>query len=52
MKVLQPFDVLGLLKSSEASGFPLSLSPSERAFVSRLKEEDNPVLLVAELKSF
>lgn len=52
VKVLQPFDVLGLLKSSEASGFPLSLSPSERAFVSRLKEEDNPVLLVAELKPF
>ena len=52
VKVIQPFETLRLLKMMKKYQRPLRLSADDRRFVSRLHEEDNPVLLVVDLKPF
>lgn len=48
IKVIQPFDILRLLKLNKR----IVLSQQEQALVNSIKEEDNPILVKVKLKHF
>ena len=48
IKVIQPFDILRLLKLNKR----IVLSQQEQELVQKIKEEDNPILLKVRLKKF
>ena len=48
IKVIQPFDILRLLKQNKR----IVLSQQEQALVNSIKEEDNPILVKVKLKHF
>lgn len=53
LRVVQPFDVFRIISDNKKYNMePLYIGEKEQALLSRIKEEDNPVLIIFDMKSF
>lgn len=53
IRVIQPFEVFRIISDSKKYNMePLYIGEKEQALLSRIKEEDNPVLVIFDMKSF